>query len=275
MDNYTFGGLRSLFDLRDYKMTKAGIHSQNFPKTFQLTNMPSVKDQGNINSCCAHASSTIVEYFNRTQTGETDPMSTGFIYGNRQNTIIHTQGMMLHTALENLRSDGDVKTEDFPQNIEMPQAETLFNQYYPALKDKALPYRITGYYYCPSVDSIKAALMKDGPVLVAMFWRKDMSFEEDGYTLKTKQRWFDVKEGVHTMVIYGWDETGWLIQNSWGTNWGKEGRCRIPYYIRLLETWAAVDTNIDNRTDIKKPCTSSAGKTLAKIINAIVNLFRK
>lgn len=274
MENYTFGGLRSLFDLRNYKMTKEGIHSQSFPKQAELFYMPKVKDQGSVNSCCAHAASTIVEYYNYKQTLDVHPMSTGFIYGNRRNTLFHTVGMMLHVALDNLRLEGDVQQVDFPHNVEMPKAEELFEQYYPALKDKAQPYCITGYYYCPTVDSIKAALLKDGPVLMAMFWRKDMGFEEDGYTLKTKQRIWDIS-GVHTMVIYGWNEKGWLVQNSWGTSWGRQGCCVIPYNIRLLEAWGVVDENIDNRPDIKKPFNTSIGKIFAKAVNAIVNLFRK
>lgn len=277
MENYALGAIKSDVDVRNYRLTNEAVHNQVFPEEFALT-MPKVKNQGQVGSCVAHAMSTIIEYFNLHQVQDTEPMSAGFIYGNRQNTLKQTCGMMLHSALDNARHDGNVKQTDFPHNVEMPKAKELFEQYYPALQDKAEPYRITGYYYCPNKDAIKAALMRDGPVMIALTWRSDIHLKEDGYTLDTAQKLFDIKGG-HCMVIYGWNKDGWLVQNSWGENWGRKGTCLIPYRIRLFEAWGVIDTNTDNRSDIKKPFSSKIGRVIAKIlnaiVNAIVNLFKK
>ena len=277
-ENYAMGAVKSNVDVRNYQLTKTSINALNFPKEFALP-MPEAKSQGSVCSCVAHAASTVVEYFNMTQVNDSSRMSTGFIYGNRDTLMIpYQKGMTLFGALEALRHDGDVKYDDFPHNVEMPQAQELFKQYYPALKDKAQAHCITGYYFCPTKEAVKAALMKDGPVMIAVPWRSDIHLKDDGYTFDTEQKLFDITGG-HCMVIYGWNEEGWLVQNSWGKSWGRDGRCLIPYKIRLSEAWGVIDTNINNRTDIKKPFSSELGNAIAKIINAIanaiVNLFKK
>ena len=74
------------------------------------------------------------------------------------------------------------------------------------------------------------------------------------------------------MVIYGWNEKGWKVQNSWGRLWGDDGCCIIPYEMPIREFWAVADDIIQDM-QIKKPFSSTFGKILAKILNWFVNLF--
>ena len=32
----------------------------------------------------------------------------------------------------------------------------------------------------------------------------------------------------HAVLLLGWDEKHWIIQNSWGENFGKDGRILLP-----------------------------------------------
>lgn len=48
---------------------------------------------------------------------------------------------------------------------------------------------------------------------------------------------------AHAMHFIGWDETGLVIKNSWGVNWGLSGKARMPYSSRwfaeaVFEIWA-------------------------------------
>ena len=54
------------------------------------------------------------------------------------------------------------------------------------------------------------------------------------------------KSGSHAVVIYGWNETGWLFQNSWGEEWGVNGRAVLPYDIPIEEAWGVVDEISEN-----------------------------
>ena len=60
------GALKKKVDLRDYKVA---ANKQEFPETFICNNLPPIKNQGNVNSCVAHATATILETFNKTETG--------------------------------------------------------------------------------------------------------------------------------------------------------------------------------------------------------------
>ena len=36
-------------------------------------------------------------------------------------------------------------------------------------------------------------------------------------------------KGGHAYCLVGYNETGFLVQNSWGTEWGKGGFATLPY----------------------------------------------
>ena len=77
------------------------------------------------------------------------------------------------------------------------------------------------------------------------------------------------------MVIYGWNKKGWLVQNSWGDDWGRAGRGVIPYDFKITEAWGGVDTSINSRPDLIKPFSTQLGDAIAKVINTVVNWFVK
>ena len=71
------GALKPKADVRDYKVA-AGAE---YPKTHLCENLPPVKNQRSVSSCVAHATSSVLETFNKTETGYHTPLSTNFIYG--------------------------------------------------------------------------------------------------------------------------------------------------------------------------------------------------
>jgi C1A family cysteine protease len=63
------------------------------------------------------------------------------------------------------------------------------------------------------------------------------------------------------MVCYGWNQKGWMIQNSWGSTWGDLGRTIIPFNTKFVEVWGISDSkNTENDgLKIKKPYQSELG----------------
>ena len=51
------------------------------------------------------------------------------------------------------------------------------------------------------------------------------------YILKPKGR----SLGGHAVLLCGYDETGFIVQNQWGINWGAKGFCIIPYDLFLKQ----------------------------------------
>lgn len=258
----TFGALKSPFDARDYKLVAS---TTEFPNAFELPKV-TVKNQGSTGSCVAHAASSVVEYHHKRQHNEKKSFSTEFIYGLRDVGYYVGQGMYIRNALNTLRKYGDVPTADFRGNNEYQKAMQNVNAKLDELKEKAYPHRISSYFRIYDENAVKSALMNHGYVLVSMKWHEDAELIENMYVSGEKAI------GSHAIVIYGWNENGWLAQNSWGTNFGDKGRFIIPFDFKFNEMWGITDNITD---DIVRPKTGKIWDVIYKIWNAVVNLVMK
>ena len=196
-------------------------------------------------------------------------MSVGHIYGNRKTSTYKDEGMIMRDALEAVRKYGDVRKELFPYNEEVPHVINLFERQSRTLFKEGYPNRISQYCRVDSPNAIKSALMAGNPVLMAMTWYADMEVV-DGVLVTNQLGW----EGGHCMFIYGWDERGWKVQNSWGPEWGNQGCMIVPYEYPIEEFWTVTDDIIEN-TEVKRPYNSKAGKFVAKIVNKFHKFFKE
>ena len=265
MSEHVFTNLVSPYDVRDYKVA---VKATEFPETFVLPEV-TVKNQLWTGSCVAHACSSIVEYHNKRQEGTDVVFSTEFIYGYRPAGYYVGEGMYLREALKTLREVGDCPLEDLRGNHKCPEAMAAVEANLEELKDKAYPHRISTYAKVTTADEIKQALMDFGYVMVSMPWYKDYKLKNGVYTITGNET-----SGYHCVLIYGWDERGWLVHNSWGKIWGQKGRFVIPFDFDLREAWAVTD-EIKGEGDIIRPSDNWFIKTFAPVINIIANFLRK
>ena len=95
---YNMNGVRkSPPDIRLYRGV-AKVSANELPNEFELAKCKA-KSQGVTSSCVAHSLASCVEYFNKRESKTYEPMSTGFIYGNRRNTWYKGEGMYVSKAL--------------------------------------------------------------------------------------------------------------------------------------------------------------------------------
>ena len=263
---YGLGAEPSKTDLRDYGVKAGAVNITNF----ELPDLPSVKNQYSVGSCVAHATSSILEWFNKQETKEHRELSTGFIYGMQGVEFNRMQsGMFLRDACKIVQRYGDCLKETVPFNIEMPEC-------YDKLKDKlsyetyneAAISRVKSYARCYNNNAIKYALMNYGPVLMSIKWYNKNKIDSDGVVEFDKSS----KYGYHGIMVYGFNETGWLCQNSWGKFWGNSGKFILPYKYGYTEAWSFVDAE---NNDIYKPKRSTLFDIIYKLINSIINLFYK
>lgn len=261
------GAIFSGYDARDYKLVCAA-RDYDFPEKFELKTVR-VKNQMSCGSCVGHALSSILEYYNDKQNSNPTEMSVGYIYGNRSTSEYKGEGMIMRDALEAVRTCGDVYKEDFcsgmVDNVEVPIVTYLYEMQRDMLHDKAYPHRISQYCRVSSVNAIKASLYAGNPVLMAMMWYDDMEVIDGVLTTS-----YVGEAGGHCMFIYGWNETGWLIQNSWGEEYGINGCFTLPYEMPVEEFWTLTDDIIEG-TYVKKPFKSKVGKMFAKMLNKVAN----
>lgn len=265
---FTNEAIRSSFDIRDYTI-KAGT---DLPTEYCCPVMVPVKNQGSKPTCVAHAAASLVEYHHKSQHDLYKPFSTEFIYGTRDIGYYVGNGMMIRNALKTLQKYGDCFKSDCPGNNDVKEAINNVTSNLNNYRELAYPHRISTYYRCRSTEDIKTALVKHGPVLVSMNTYSGASIFEDVYVYNSK-----AKHGRHCVMIYGYDERGWLVQNSWGTNYAGDGRFVIPFDFKFNEAWGVTDTITSDELNIKKrnKFTNFIYKIYNKIVNWWLDLFNK
>lgn len=223
-------------DIRRYKGI-ARVSSDNLPKEFELPKCET-KDQGSVGSCVAFALAGCVEYFNKRESKKYEEMSTGFIYGNRRNTLYKGSGMNIGRALDSLKHYGTTKSADWDINVETPQAIEEFEKVYDEFASKAYQNRITSYFRLYDKNSIKATLYQGSPCVFFLTFREDMRIKDGVYIINEKSK----STGNHCMYIYGWNEIGWKVANSWGKWFGDDGNIIIPYDAKINDVYGLQDS---------------------------------
>ena len=263
---FSLGALFSKPDVRDYVAT---AKQSELPDEFELP-LPKVKNQGAVGSCVAHALSMVVEYFNKKESGKYTQMSTGYIYGNRRLTFYKGSGMYTKDAIRTVSKYGDVPHKLFPVNVEVPDAINKFEESVDSIESEGYFFKFHEYFKLKDEIAIKTSLMENGPAITTMQWFDDIKVV-DG-VMQTNCV-VSSSTGGHCMVIYGWNEKGWKVRNSWGRNWGDKGNVIIPYDVPLREVWGIRDATADRSLVIKKPFNTMFGAKVAKVLNKIILFF--
>jgi hypothetical protein len=92
-------------------------------------------------------------------------------------------------------------------------------------------------------------------------WVEPQIMRRNGETLHVIARRVDAKQlGGHAFALVGYNEVGFLVQNSWGTDWGKGGFATLPY-----EDWldSAYDAWVTRPGVPKTPFASGRTRTAA------------
>ena len=229
-----FGCVISPKDIRDYRLK---LKDKIYPRTFKLTDDHQIKDQMYVSSCTAHAASTILEFFcdNRVT------LSTNFLYGIRKKLFSSSyRGMTIRDVCKIATRYGDMEYKLCPGNNEIEEVFDIAEKAFDSDKAMNNAYKHKASVYINLLnneDRIKSFLFHFGPVLTSARWYYDYTVKDDGTVNFDKNSQY----AYHAFVIYGWDEDGWLCQNSWGRFWGNNGLFKLGYDAKLIETFGLVD----------------------------------
>jgi len=258
---YKTGLIFSPPDERDYPVSALLSVESKFEHSYDIPGFSKVPvyDQGNINSCGAHAVCTEREHVEADQTGTFIPLSKGAVYGNRVQGDYMGEGLIMRTTFQRLQDRGIPKYEIFPENIEVPEVIDLYYSRFAEIITDGKPRRITSYALARSPEEIKSCLKLGFPIIIGIDVYKglfDLTPENSILPLPEGQNY-----GGHAMVLFGWDDDkGWHVRNSWGSDFGDNGNLWIPYEYQIREAWLIVDELI--------PITKSRryDRTIKKIV---------
>ena len=260
-----YGCLKEKLDKRDFKYIPHTTKSQYFPTAYELPILD-IKDQGIVNACVAF---TLASFLEENYKEENKKFSTGFIYGYRPFGYSQEQGMYPRQALKTLKNVGDVEYKDFEHNKEMMEIKELVDKNIEILKSLAIDYKIESYARIETENEIKNCLMQDTLVPISIPVYTDIELDDNNIIQITNNQ----ISGYHMLLIYGWNELGYLVQNSWGKDWGNNGTAILPYEYEIDSAWAisTYTNNIITYQNIWKKIYS----WFLKIINYIKNNILK
>ena len=121
-------------------------------------------------------------------------------------------------ALKYIRKVGYISEQDY-KNIKKGKSPEL-NQ-------------INMYGILKNINSMQRSLIANGPFIIAL----------PVYDSERNDFWNGNNfEGGHAVACVGYDEYGLIIRNSWGSNWGRNGYCTLPYseLHKMYEAWALI-----------------------------------
>jgi C1A family cysteine protease len=224
-------------DLRDYNFrSTAFISPSELPKKVDLRqHMPPIVDQGTLGSCTANAiASGLREYLLIQAQEEWTPLSRLYLYWHErelEGRVEEDSGAYIRDGMKVLQKQGVCPEGDFPYVI------THFkDQPSPKAESDAGRYTIIDYHRIPDLYALKAALAEGLPVVIGMTVYESFESPEVAQTgkvpvpKKTRERIL----GGHALLAVGYQDRGIsagtvIVRNSWGTQWGDQGYCYIPY----------------------------------------------
>jgi hypothetical protein len=162
--------------------------------------------------------------------GFEDYFSPQFVYNNRINQ--DGEGMYPRDSMNILYKKGILAEEDYPYGKrEKPE------QISQDVLNKASNYRIQGYAYVNTIQTLKAAIYRGGACAFTV------PVYSPNKTMWKPSAVGEVVSGGHAMTAVGWNQEGFIIRNSWGEEWGDKGYTIFPYsdWGMQSEVWAVID----------------------------------
>jgi C1A family cysteine protease len=218
-------------DHRDYKFSLR-LALGALPPTVDLTaGMPPVYNQGVLGSCTANAIGADLAYQLAKQ-GEPPLMpSRLFIYYNEralENTIASDAGAEIRDGFKVIAKQGICDESEWPYDPTKFAVAPPASCYTDAAKHLALTYQsVAG-----DLTVMKSCLASLQPIVIGIAVYS--SFESAGVASSGVVPLPDKSEaqlGGHAMLACGYNDLDqtFLVRNSWGPEWGKQGYCTIPY----------------------------------------------
>jgi C1A family cysteine protease len=235
----------ALYDQTEIFEPLADNAKNPLPESFSLEKYcPTAGDQGRQGSCVGWGSAYCARTVLEAQRTGADPdqirFSPSFLYN--QIALQGCQGSYIQNAMEEMKGGGALPLSQFPydeSNCSRNPSQSQLQQ--------AAAYRTYGFNRLTNGDSpepdllaIKQNIAQGAPVVIGMMvggsFMQDMMGKE--YWIPTTSDYNMMSFGGHCMTIVGYDdykfgtEAGngaFLIHNSWGPQWGKDGRTWVRY----------------------------------------------
>lgn len=228
-----YGCLRDLPDQRDFIFAAPLANLVALPNSVDLRDQCLVVyTQGDLNSCTANAIAAAVQFERMKQRFTPDFIpSRLFLYYNErlaQNTVYSDSGATIRNGIKSIVKQGDCSETEWLYDITKFTAEPPRQCYENAVKYRAVEYQRLDL----DIIQMKGCLASGYPFIFGFMVYKSFESEEIEKTGvvsmpgSSEQIWYG-----HCALAVGYDDfqERFIVRNSWGTGWGLQGYCTMPY----------------------------------------------
>ena len=215
---------------------------------------PNIKDQGKQGACLSFSLVSVFEYFLKTSEGVSSPdLSEQFLYyisRDKNGETEKDEGSCICFAVEALCETGICVETKWPYKVDGYAEKPTEDAYADAAERKVKK----ALNVERKTVAIKSALEDGYPVIGSFSIFSSFGKGERGFiSIPTDEEIAAAKESNennhHAMVIVGFNDEQkvFKVRNSWGSDWGDNGYCYIPYqYIEGEKTFhnASIITEI-------------------------------
>jgi C1A family cysteine protease len=230
MTIHTYGWKRDLPDQRDH-LYAAPLQGVVLPSHVDLRpGCPSVYDQGQLGSCTANAIAGALEFDQIKQKLAEATPSRLFIYYNErviEHSVNSDAGAMIRDGVKSVNKQGACAESLWPYNIDQFTVKPSAMCYQTALQHKATSYQRV----LRNLAQMRRCLV-DFPFIFGFTVYE--SFESDAVAqsgIVPMPAHNESVLGGHAVLAVGYDDASqrFLVRNSWGSSWGMQGYCTMPY----------------------------------------------
>jgi C1A family cysteine protease len=214
---------------------KSETACDQFPRFVDLRNfMSPVENQMTLKSCSANAVVSSYEYFVNRATNEFKDFSRLFVYYNarsKSGSNDQDTGSAIYHCIESIMHDdsGLCIESTWPYNENSVNSKPANKAYEEAKKFQVLESCIVE----TDVETMKGCLADGYPFIFGL--KLFNSFQNVGskgiVPMPMADEVSHENHGLHAMLCVGYSDTErfFIVKNSWGTEWGDNGYCYIPY----------------------------------------------
>jgi len=210
--------------------------SSELPSKVDLRkHLTEIEDQGATSSCVANAVAGAYEYLAKWHTGKDYDVSRMFIYYNTRYSEVEDEndiddnGCFIQDAIESLKEYGACSESTYPFDEEMVNEEPPEEAY-----SEAEQFLVEDMALVPlELDAWKACLAEGYPIIfgISLYKSFDSHRKKGLVPLPSENEVSRAEHGGHAMLCVGYSDKDkvFIVRNSWGTEWGDNGYCYIPY----------------------------------------------
>lgn len=218
-----YGYVPSEFDGTENMITEETYGTLPIPSEYSyLPYMSKILNQGSEPTCVPHSITAIYDYYYAMKNPESSikgqfkhlDISIHQIYAAKTNI---GDGMTFKEALGFCKTNGVISERDYLKKL------------------PGEPIKILDFARITDMLTLKKSLVINGPAVIATYVKDP----------KRPDFWNGYENyGGHATSIIGYNDkkSAFLIRNSWGTSWGINGYCWLPYpdFNKILEIWAVI-----------------------------------